>query len=183
MASRSVHDLTAEVQAKYLTVQKECSLNGVPILLYCTLRSCEDQAKLWRQSRTRQQVEEKAAKFKARGLTFLADILIGVGSQKGDLGKHVTMACCGESWHNYKEAFDCVPLVGGKPDWDWQREKGDMEEWLIYGKAVRKAGLVWAGDWTTFKEFPHAQLRQGSNPLKVFPATEIYNILKKNKAI
>lgn len=177
MASRSVHDLTAEVQAKYLSVQKECSLNGVPILLYCTLRSCEDQAKLWRQSRTRQQVEEKAAKFKARGLAFLADILIGVGSQKGELGKHVTMACCGESWHNYKEAFDCVPLVGGKPDWN------NKVLWDVYGKAVRKAGLVWAGDWTTFKEYPHAQLRQGSNPLRVFKAEDIYNILKKNKAI
>lgn len=33
-------------------------------------------------------------------------------------GQVVTQAKGGQSFHNYGVAFDCVPLIGGKPNWD-----------------------------------------------------------------
>jgi hypothetical protein len=43
--------------------------------------------------------------------------------------------------------------------------------------------MEWAGNWTSFKERPHAQLRKGSNPLKVFDPDRIHEILANNKLI
>lgn len=33
-------------------------------------------------------------------------------------GPIVTQAKGGQSFHNFKVAFDCVPLIGGKPNWN-----------------------------------------------------------------
>ena len=70
------------------------------------------------------------------------------------------------------EAFDAVPMVGGKPQW-----QTEAPQWQTYGKAVMAAGLVWAGTWTEFREYPHAQLRAGSNPLKVLTAAQVREAL------
>jgi peptidoglycan L-alanyl-D-glutamate endopeptidase CwlK len=81
---------TREKATNFLQVA-ECT-----VLIYCTVRTAEEQAKLWRQSRSTVQIKEKIQKFKDRQLGFLADILEGVGPQ---YGRHVTNACCGESYH------------------------------------------------------------------------------------
>jgi peptidoglycan L-alanyl-D-glutamate endopeptidase CwlK len=70
-------------------------------------------------------------------------------------GKVVTNAKPGQSWHNWRCALDVVPLVNGKAIWD------DNALWLQVGKIGKAAGLEWAGDWTTFKEFPHFQYTGG----------------------
>ena len=70
-------------------------------------------------------------------------------------GKVVTNAKPGQSWHNWRCALDVVPLVNGKAVWD------DNALWLQVGKLGKAAGLEWAGDWTTFKEFPHFQYTGG----------------------
>jgi len=70
-------------------------------------------------------------------------------------GKVVTNAKPGQSWHNWRCALDVVPLVNGKAVWD------DNALWLQVGKIGKAAGLEWAGDWTTFKEFPHFQYTGG----------------------
>lgn len=80
-------------------------------------------------------------------------------------GPRVTNAKPGESAHNVGFAVDIVPIIAGKPIWDAAHPL-----WQEYGRLVRLVGLEWAGDWTTFKEFPHMQMpnwRQildGKNP-------------------
>ncbi len=69
-------------------------------------------------------------------------------------GKIVTRAKPGQSAHNYGLAVDCVPMIAGKPAWDSKHIA-----WQHYGNIVRAVGLEWAGDWTTFKEYPHAQVK------------------------
>ena len=73
-------------------------------------------------------------------------------------GKIVTNAKAGQSFHNYRCAVDIVPLVNGKPVWDT-----NYQIWQTVGKLGKDAGLEWAGDWVTFKEFPHFQYTGGLN--------------------
>jgi hypothetical protein len=71
--------------------------------------------------------------------------------------KHiVNNAGPGQSEHNYRQAFDGVPLLGGKPVWG-SRQSDDLLLWNIYGEACEAEGLEWAGRWTSLKEMPHAQ--------------------------
>ena len=78
-------------------------------------------------------------------------------------GKIVTNAKGGDSVHNYRMAFDVVPIVGGKAVWD------DEALWDKVGQTGKAVGLEWAGDWKSFKEKAHFQDTQGM-PLKVLKA-------------
>jgi peptidoglycan L-alanyl-D-glutamate endopeptidase CwlK len=80
-------------------------------------------------------------------------------------GKIVTKAKGGQSFHNYRCAFDVVPLVNGKPVWE------DEDLWAKIGRFGKQIGLEWAGDWTTFKEQPHFQYT-GGKTLKQLQAGE-----------
>jgi len=178
MASRDLNDLIPEVKIKALSVQNTCKEDyGFDLLIYCTLRSLEEQARLYRQSRPWKKIELKILRFRKWGYGYLADILEKVGPCNGP---HVTNAAPGESWHSYGQAFDAVPLNGGKAIWSYKTGK---KYWDNYGEAVRNAGMQWAGDWKTFKEYPHAQLPTGSNPLKVKTPEEIKILLEYHKLI
>ncbi|NTV01943.1 MAG: M15 family metallopeptidase [Chlorobiaceae bacterium] len=70
-------------------------------------------------------------------------------------GKIVTNARPGESYHNWRVAFDVVPVVGSKPVWD------DMGLWQSIGAVGQACGLEWAGNWKRFREYPHFQYTGG----------------------
>ena len=74
-------------------------------------------------------------------------------------GKKVTNAKGGQSFHNYRLAYDVVPMRHGKPVWN--TTGADLELWKKVGELGKAAGLEWAGDWKTFKEFPHFQWTGG----------------------
>ena len=67
----------------------------------------------------------------------------------------MTRAKAGQSWHNHRCALDVVPLVNGKAIWD------DQAMWKQVGEIGKACGLEWAGDWKTFKEYPHFQYTGG----------------------
>jgi peptidoglycan L-alanyl-D-glutamate endopeptidase CwlK len=71
-------------------------------------------------------------------------------------GKIVTKAKAGESFHNYRLAFDVVPLVYGKCFWDT-----NASVWAKIGDIGVAVGLEWAGNWKTFRELPHFQYTAG----------------------
>ena len=70
-------------------------------------------------------------------------------------GAKVTNARPGQSWHNWRCAFDVVPLVHGKAIW------ADQELWDKIGEIGEACGLEWAGRWKSFKEMPHFQYTAG----------------------
>ena len=74
-------------------------------------------------------------------------------------GKKVTNAKAGQSFHNFKVAFDVVPLRNGKPVWGTTGE--DASLWEAVGNLGKSVGLEWAGDWVKFKEYPHFQYTGG----------------------
>jgi peptidoglycan L-alanyl-D-glutamate endopeptidase CwlK len=70
-------------------------------------------------------------------------------------GRIVTDARGGDSFHNYRVAFDVVPVVNGKAVWD------DKLLWERIGGIGRICGLEWGGSWKGFKDRPHFQDTNG----------------------
>ena len=70
-------------------------------------------------------------------------------------GKIVTNAKGGQSFHNWKVAFDFCPIVNGKPQW------ADTALFTKCGGIAESVGLEWAGRWVKFKELAHCQYTNG----------------------
>lgn len=66
-------------------------------------------------------------------------------------GKIVTNARGGESFHNYRIAFDVVPVVNGKASWN------DLSLWKRVSGIGKKLGLVSGADFS-IRDYPHFQL-------------------------
>ena len=70
-------------------------------------------------------------------------------------GKRVTNAKPGQSYHNWRVAFDVVPLVLGKPVWDDRHP-----HWQKAGEIGIALGLNWYGrPGAPFREMPHFQMK------------------------
>lgn len=70
-------------------------------------------------------------------------------------GRRVTNAKGGQSWHNFRCAFDFVPLVNGKAQWN------DLRTFRKCGEIAESVGLEWAGRWKSFPEMAHCQYTGG----------------------
>lgn len=70
-------------------------------------------------------------------------------------GKKVTNAKAGQSYHNWRVAFDFVPIINGKAQWN------DAELFTKCGEIAEDVGLEWAGRWVKFKELAHCQYTGG----------------------
>jgi peptidoglycan L-alanyl-D-glutamate endopeptidase CwlK len=70
-------------------------------------------------------------------------------------GKVVTNAKAGQSFHNFRVAFDFCPIVNGKAQWN------DTVIFQKCGRIATSLGLEWAGNWKAFKELAHCQYTGG----------------------
>ena len=70
-------------------------------------------------------------------------------------GKIVTNARAGKSFHNFRCAFDFVPIVNGKAQWS------DLHLFEKCGEIAEICGLEWAGRWVKFREYAHCQYTGG----------------------
>lgn len=142
--SRKTEDLLPEVCERVIKFKEEAKKQGLDFIITSTYRDFESQNELYAQGRTKK-------------------------------GAIVTNAKGGQSWHNWKRAIDIVPLRNGKPVWGTggngidnnasDDATDDLELWQKIAAIGKSFGLEWAGDWKTFKEFPHFQYLNG-NTLK-----------------
>lgn len=108
------------------------------------------------------------AACRVEGLDFLITSTYRDNDEQAELyaqgrtkpGKIVTKAKPGQSMHNYRLAYDIVPMRNGKPVWGNTRPE-DLALWTRIGELGEKQGLEWAGRWKTFREFPHFQFTGG----------------------
>ncbi len=70
-------------------------------------------------------------------------------------GAKVTNAKGGQSFHNFRIAFDFCPIVDGKAQWT------DIKTFTKCGEIAESLGLEWAGRWLRFKELAHCQFTEG----------------------
>lgn len=129
VSSRNISDLCQDMQFLYREFELEMKKTGIDYILTCTYRSNADQTSLYNQGRTTP-------------------------------GHIVTNAKAGQSKHNCStlagpasQAFDIAILVNGKIDWNVSNPL-----WKQAGAIGKYVGLEWAGDWVSFKEYPHFQL-------------------------
>ena len=132
--SRDLKDLLPIVAAKCNNFIAACKEQGVDVLITSTLRDSESQNALYAQGRT----------------------TIGINPRlEKPLGDVVTHAKAGQSFHNYGCAFDFVPMVNGKAQWD------DTRTFTKCGVIAEAVGLEWSGRFKTFKELAHCQYTGG----------------------
>jgi len=144
--SRKISDLLPVVQRRCQSLLARVladpwmQANAITIVITSTLRDIESQNALYAQGRTTP-------------------------------GKIVTNAKGGFSWHNFACAFDIVPLRNGVAVWGTKGDgldenpaddkTDDLELWQRIAQHGKAAGLEWAGDWVSFREFAHFQYTGG----------------------
>lgn len=81
------------------------------------------------------------------------DQLFSLGRWK--LGKKVTNARGGESYHNWGLAFDAAPYVNNSIPW------GNIKKFKQMGYIGEKLGLSWGGHFTSIVDYPHFEYSFG----------------------
>ena len=102
---------------------RQCRDSGIELLVTSTWRDYESQAALYSIGRT-----------------------VHAGRRV------VTNAKAGRSWHNFKCAWDVVPIVDGKLVWD---AKDPL--WREVVKIGKACGAQAGADWPNFPDLPHFQ--------------------------
>ncbi len=121
--SRALTDLDLPARRVCQAHINQCKLIGITLLVTSTYRDFESQNALYAIGRT------------------------------VDLSrKPVTNAKAGKSWHNYRCAWDVVPLIGGKTVWN------DNRLWRDIIGAGKECGAEAGADWVTFPDRPHFQV-------------------------
>lgn len=120
--SRLVSDLDPVLQPICRNHIQHCKVEGIELLITATYRDIEQQ-----------------------------DALYAIGRSSGDTRRFVTNARGGHSWHNFRAAYDVVPLAGGKCIWD---DPLVWEKVIAWGKVV---GVEAGAEWKAFPDRPHFQ--------------------------
>lgn len=168
--SRDLEDLIPEFRISVEELLARCDTSGYPMRPFYTLRTPFEQGILWRQSRSRQQIDHKLGELRNKGAEFLAYCIESVGPQNG---RHVTNAIPGFSWHQWGEAIDCFWLLDEGAEWSTRRKVNGINGYVNYGTIARTLGLTAGGFWSSFRDWPHVQLRKESNPGRIYSLLEI----------
>ena len=137
--SRDLKELEPEFRDKLRQVIELCAKDDFFLVPFYTKRSLQDQAKLWRQSRSGPEVHNKIVQLNIDGAQYLADIIENVGPQ---YGRWATNAIPGLSWHNWGLACDCYVLDKNAAVWD-----SAHPGYASYAKHAQTLGLTAGHNW------------------------------------
>ena len=166
----NLEDLDPAFRQKVEEALRRCAARGVEMRPYNGLRTPLEQAKLWRQSRSREQIQARIDELRAKSAPFLAHCLEAAGAQNGE---PVTNALPGLSWHQWGEGVDCFWALNGAAEWSARKLIGGLNGYQVLAGEGEAVGLTAGGHWTSLKDWPHLQLRQASSPLKAMALAEI----------
>lgn len=72
----------------------------------------------------------------------------------------VTNAKGGQSIHNYGLAFDIVILFDKDNNGIFETASFKVDKyWLQVAEFFKAKGFIWGGDWISFKDYPHFELK------------------------
>lgn len=158
----SLDTLDAAFRDKVADLLSSCMRDGVVMRPYYGLRHIDDQARLWRQSRSVEEIDAARVRLEQAGAPYLAEVLVRVGPQHGP---HVTNALPGLSWHQWGEAVDCFWAINGQAEWSATRIVDGINGYRFYAERARSQGLTAGGLWPSFKDWPHVQLKAAGSPV------------------
>ena len=70
-------------------------------------------------------------------------------------GNIITYKKGGESKHNIGEAVDFDFIINGR------QSNASGNNWSLIGSSARQLGLIWGGDWKSFKDLRHVEMPKG----------------------
>jgi peptidoglycan L-alanyl-D-glutamate endopeptidase CwlK len=138
---------------------------------YAVMREPKEQARLWRQSRSIEEINAAVKKLLDEGAPYLAKTLLDVGPQHG---RWATNNLPGQSWHQYGEAIDLV-LVSKAARNIWTSSHSDYER---LADAAGRAGLTSGLNWR-HRDVNHLQLRPEAT--RAYYSWEALNNLCKSR--
>lgn len=171
----NLEKLQADLKEKVKHLIEHCRNRGIEMRPYNGLRDPFVQARLWRQSRSIEEITKAIALLESKKAPFLANCLKLVGAQYGD---HVTDAMPGFSWHQWGEAVDCFWIVAGKAEWSTKKLVNGLNGYKVYAEEAKALNLTAGGLWTNFKDWPHIQLRKADSALSIMSYQEIDDEMK-----
>ena len=163
--ARDLDSLVPDFRGVAQRLLEACSRAGYEMIPFFTLRTPEEQARLWRSSRSKDEVVAGIDWLNKNGAPWLASVLDGIGPQFAKAES--TKAYPGFSWHQWGEAMDCYWLENGKARWDGLG-------YHVYKEQGESQGLTLIS-W----ERCHVQLRPESHPGKIWLIPEIDRIMKE----
>lgn len=163
-------------KSKVVELVNACIASGVNMRPNAGLRDPFEQGRLWRQSRSLEEIKVAVSSLKSKNAPFLAHCIESVGPQHG---KHVTNAMPGSSWHQWGEAIDFFWLVDGKANWSTQSLVNGVNGYKVLAGHAGDLGLDAGGMWAKFKDWPHVQLRHDSSPFKIMSYEEINKVMEE----
>jgi peptidoglycan LD-endopeptidase CwlK len=132
--SRDVNSLLPAVRDKALHHQSLCAAEEITVIFTSTLRDYDCQAAIYAKGRT---------------------VCGPDATPDRPMGRTLTNAKPGESFHQFRVAYDLAILQAGRCIWDDHPEGAAL--WSRVGHLGELAGLEWAGRWTSFRELAHFQ--------------------------
>lgn len=142
------------VKQKFIEAYNEIEQKyGYEILVVFGTRSLIEQGKIYRQGRSKAEINTKIEQLRDRGMGEYADAIVAAGAQNG---KIVTYAAPGESIHNYGLAIDYVRMVDGECAWEDETAYKNCSE--IFKAHGFSCGYYWEGKK---KDSPHIEMTEG----------------------
>lgn len=157
----SLENLDAAFREKVENLLETLNTIGVEMRPYFGVRTPQEQAVLWRQSRSREEIAAGIHRLEQGGANFLARVLNDVGAQHGP---EVTNALPGLSWHQWGEAVDCFWAVNGKAEWSASKLIDGINGYRVYATRAKELGMDAGGFWSSLKDWPHIQFRTAGSP-------------------
>jgi hypothetical protein len=130
---------------------------GVEMRPFFTVRTPIEQAKLWRQSRSREDIEAASLRLRQAGANYLSHCLDSAGPCSGI---EVTKALPGLSWHQWGLAVDCFWLVDGKSEWSSKKLVDGINGYAEYRVEAQLFGLHRGPE----SDWPHVQMPREGGP-------------------
>lgn len=163
--------LVPEFRVKVVAVLAECASRGFVLRPFFTSRTPSEQARLWRQSRTADQLTTAAARLIEKGAPWMAAILV---KQPPTHGVWATNSLPGNSWHQFGEAVDCFLVENKHAIWN-DKHPG----YAAYASVARDQGLNAGFFWKGTTDTVHVQLREAASPLHTFTWSQIEAEMKR----
>lgn len=169
MTSDILSQLEPEFASKIKQLIANCAAKGVSMVPYCGIRTPFEQAKLWRQSRTKHQVEEMLHVLKFRKAEFIRHCIESVGPQP--MKGWATSTPPGISWHQWGKAVDCyLKDSHNNPDWN-----ASSPGYAVYSSEATALGLTSGYNWPQ-KDAVHVQARS-DQVLSLYTWEEVNNAM------